>query len=135
VNVWSGSELDENTSNFAFDFSWDNFINFLNSVAKILWDSNEGKNFDTDREFFKNFIIKWDMDIKNKAISNSNILLELPLSSIDSQTWEKKYDLLTLQNQFKMPNPEKFNIDLTTLFFAKSTPNNKLQLRVTGSIK
>ncbi len=135
IEVTSWTEKKDNVENIIFKLNWDNTIKFLNDVSKITSTWSEVKNFDGDKELFKSFVIAWDFNISDKKIIDSNINIELPLSAIDEQTWKEKYDLLKLQNQFKMPNPEKFDIDLTTLISSNSTPDNKLQFRVKWMVK
>lgn len=113
-------------------FSPINFSKFLNDVAKIL---KENKDFSKEGQDFKDYKLSWNLTIKDKSIIDSDFISEIPLSSIDSKTWVKKYDLLISENNFKMPNPEKFDIDLTTLIYSKSKQNNKLQFRLKWLIK
>ncbi len=131
IEIISWKEQDDNITDISFNFNWDKFINFLNDVAKIL---KQNKNFNADKAFFNSFVVNWNLFIQNKNIINSNINAEFPLS-IKDNSWKEKLDLLMFQNQFKMPNPENFNVNLKTIIFAKSSQNNKLQIELKGMIK
>ncbi|EKD66269.1 MAG: hypothetical protein ACD_49C00055G0006 [uncultured bacterium (gcode 4)] len=132
IQILSWKETESSSSELNFKFNWVNFVNFLNDVAKII---KEEKDFSSDKDFFKDFSLWWTLEIKDNKLINSNTNLEIPISTTDIKTWEKKYELLIFQNNFKMPSPEKFDIDFTTLFFSNSNPDNKLQLRFRWIIK
>lgn len=135
IEVTGGEEIDEETTKLIFRLNPDNTITFLDSVAQILWGENAGKTFEGDREFLKSFTIAGTLDIQNKRIIDSRFVTELPLSSLDSATGEKKYDILSLENRLMYPNPERLDIDLTSLLSSKSTPHNKLQFHFRWLIK
>ena len=128
LEIVGGSEKEEGVFTLTMKLNPDNTIVFLNRVATILGGENAEKNFDGNEEFLKSFTIAGTMDLQDKKIVDSHILSEIPLSSIDEQTGEKKYDALVTENRFIYANPERFDIDLTTLISTKNTPDNKLQL-------
>ena len=70
------------------------------------------------------------MDVSGKKLVDSKILSELPVSGTDKNTGAKHYDLFSSENQFLFPNPEKFDVSWTSLFYAKSTPGNKIQFQI-----
>jgi len=128
LEVTAGEEKEDGVSVLTFRLNPDNVITFLNRVATILGEETAGKVFDGDREFLNSFTIAGTIDLADKKIVDSRILSEIPLSSIDAKTGEKKYDALITENRFIYANPERFDIDLTTLISTKNTPDNKLQL-------
>ncbi|EKD30378.1 MAG: hypothetical protein ACD_78C00072G0002 [uncultured bacterium (gcode 4)] len=135
IEVTSGEQKDEDITTLTFRLNPDNTIRFLNNVATILGGDNTEKRFDGDVEFFKSFTIAGTMDIQDARVIDSHILTEIPVSSLDPATLEKRYDLLKLENQLIYPNPERFDIDLTSLISSQSTPDNKLQFHFRWLIK
>ena len=135
LEITTGTEKEENVSVLTMKLNPENTIKFLNQVAIILGDKEANKNFDSNKEFLKSFTIVGTMDIQDKKIIDSRIVAEIPLSSLDEKTWEKKYDALITENKFIYANPERFNVDLTILASTKNTPNNKLQLHFRWLIK
>jgi hypothetical protein len=135
LEVTAGAEKEDWISTLNMRLNSENAVKFLNQVAIILWGEEAKKEFDSNGELLKSFTIAGTMDIQDKKIMDSHILAEIPLSSIDEKTGEKKYDALLGENKFIYANPERFDVDLTTLISTKSTPNNKLQLHFRWLIK
>lgn len=128
LEVTAGSEKEEDTSTLTMRLNPENTVIFLNRVAAILGGEDARKDFDGNKEFLKSFTVAGTVDLRDKRIIDSHVLSEIPLSSIDEKTGEKKYDALITENQFIYANPERFDVDLTTLISTKNTPDNKLQL-------
>lgn len=128
LEVISGVEKEEGTSTLTMKLNPENTVKFLNQVAVILGGEDAKKDFDGNKDFLKSFTVAGTMDIRDKKIVDSRILSEIPLSAIDEKTGEKKYDALITENQFTYANPERFDVDLTTLLSTKNTPDNRLQL-------
>lgn len=133
IEVLSG-ETKNNSDILYFQLNSDNLIHFLNEVAWILWDENENKNFENDKEIFKNITMEGNLEINKNVIINSYIKTQIIL------TWwedgkEKKEDILTFETQLKLPDLKNFNLDMTTLISSLSSPNNKLQMRIKWLIK
>ncbi len=128
LEVTGGVEKEEDISTLTMKLNPENMIRFLNQVATILGGDEAKKEFDSNTDLLKSFTLAGTMDIENKKIIDSRILSEIPLSSIDLKTGEKIYDALITENRFIYANPERFDVDITTLISTKNTPNNKLQL-------
>lgn len=127
-------ETQDNVDKLNFKFNSDNFIKFLNDVAKILWNWNENKNFDSDKELFKNIGISWVLEIKNNEIQNSFINSDIILAWNDN-LWNKIEDKLNFKTTLKIVDYKNLNIDFTTLISSDSTPDNKIQIRLKWLIK
>lgn len=130
LEVTAGSEKDDGISTIAMKLNPLNTIKFLNQVATILGGDEAKKDFGSNIDFLKSFNIAGTIDLQDKKLIDSHILAEIPLSSIDQTSGQKKYDALIAENKFIFANPERFDIDLTTLISTKNTPNNKLQLHL-----
>lgn len=128
LEVTSGSEKEDGVSTLVMKLNPENTVKFLNQVATILGGEDAKKDFESNTAFLSSFTIAGTMDIQDKKIIDSHILAEIPLSSIDEKTLEKKYDALITENKFIYANPERFDVDITTLVSTKNTPDNKLQL-------
>lgn len=128
IEITGGKEKEDDMVTLTLKLNPENTVRFLNQVAVILGGEEAKKEFDSDTEFLRSFTIAGTMDIQDKKIIDSRILSEIPLSSIDEKSGDKKYDALITENKFIYANPERFDVDLTTLISTKNTPNNKLQL-------
>ncbi len=133
VTAWE--EKEDGISRLTMRLNPENVIKFLNQVAIINGGEDAKKEFDGNKDFLKSFTIAGTMDLQEKKIVDSHIVSEIPLSSVDAKSGEKKYEALITENRFMYANPERFDVDLTTLIFTKNTPNNKLQLHFRWLIK
>ncbi|EKD30188.1 MAG: hypothetical protein ACD_78C00128G0003 [uncultured bacterium (gcode 4)] len=135
LEIIGGVEKEEDIATLTLKLNPDNVVTFLNRVATILGGDEAKKEFDGNKDFLSSFTIAGTMDIQDKKIIDSRILSEIPLSSIDVKTGEKIYDALVTENKFMYANPERFDVDITTLISTKNTPDNKLQLHFRWLIK
>lgn len=131
VFSWSTSG---NIDKLNFRFNSDNFISFLNEVAIILWNWNENKNFNEDKELFKNIISEWIFNIQNNEIVDSNINTQIFLTWKDNLN-NNKQERLDFVTNLKIIDYKNLNFDFTTLISSLSTPNNKIQIRLKWLIK
>ncbi len=127
-------ETQNNIDKLNFKFNGDNCVKFLNDVAKILWNWNENKNFDSDKELLKNIWISWILEIKNNEIQNSFINSDIILAWNNS-SWNKIEDKVNLKTTLKIVDYKNLNLDFTTLVSSDSTPDNKIQIRLKWLIK
>ncbi len=135
LEVTAGVEKEEGISRLSLRLNPEHTVKFLDEVAIILGGAQADKKFDSNTDFLKSFTVQWTLDIQDKKIIDSRIMTEVPLSSVEESTGDKKYDALITENRFIYANPERFDIDLTTLISTKNTPNNKLQLHFRWLIK
>jgi len=121
-----------NITKVEYKLNTDNFIIFMNNVANIIWDE---KTFDTDKELFKNLVINWVFDIKNNLIINGSTNIELPLISINKETWKEQFQPIILIFDYKLPTPNYINFDLSTSVFSPNSKENKLKIIIKWIIK
>ena len=118
-----------------FVFNPENWINFLNDVAKAIAKWNDVKNFDWEKTYFKDLTINWSFTIRDNLIIDSNIWTELPIKWISKKTWKETIDIIILKTQFRMFSPSAIDFDLINTIVAKSSPKNKLKVLIKGFIK
>lgn len=132
IEVYRWETIAEWADRVEFKFNTDNFIVFMNDVAKI---NNVESNFDWDKEQFKNLVIKWYFDIKNKLIIDSRILTDFMLRWINSQTNQEQYQQLTLDTKLKILDPKILDFDVLSAISTADFPENKLIFRIKWLIK
>ena len=120
--IW-WKQITEETNRVNFVVNMENLSIFLNEVSSIIWSDND---FDYSKNSMKNLIINWYLDIKNNLIIDSDIGIELPVSSINKDTNEQQSEIIIRKIKFKWLDLENINTAMEHIIFSKSTPENKI---------
>lgn len=114
-----------------FKFNSNNFVVFINEVAKVLW---ENVDFSQDKEKFKNINISWKLSIKNSLILDSAIESKISvISSNPELQW--KPEVINVLSEVKIPDAEWIDFELKSRLFSDSKKDNIVIFGINWLIK